>query len=173
MVDTAPRSAKAKSHYDRDFYAWTQEQSRLLRERARPDGNDGLDYENLAEEIESLGREIKREISSRITVLLELLLRWRHQPELRERAWLSTILHQRQSVADLLDECPSLVAFAREAVMENYADAVADADLSAGPLGFPDTPPFTIDQVFDMEFLPQDLDGPPTNYAQRRAHGPP
>jgi hypothetical protein len=42
----------ARADYEADFFAWTQEQAQLLRDRdAR-----GLDWENLAEEIDSMGR---------------------------------------------------------------------------------------------------------------------
>ncbi|MFB2837532.1 DUF29 domain-containing protein [Floridanema evergladense] len=42
--------------YETDFYAWTQKQVQLLRQR---DLNN-LDIENLIEEIESLGKQEKR-----------------------------------------------------------------------------------------------------------------
>jgi Domain of unknown function DUF29 len=38
--------------YETDFYAWTQEQARLLRERRW----DDLDLVNLVDEVESVGR---------------------------------------------------------------------------------------------------------------------
>jgi Domain of unknown function DUF29 len=73
----------ADSAYVRAFYAWTNEQSALLRA-----GKLGqADLEHIAEEIESMGKTEKRELISRLTVLLLHLLKWRFQPELRSTSW--------------------------------------------------------------------------------------
>jgi len=75
-----PRNSAA---YDEDFYAWTQEQATLLRSRQFSQ----VDIENVAEELESMGRSDKRQIDSRLEVLLTHLLKWEHQPENRGRSW--------------------------------------------------------------------------------------
>jgi hypothetical protein len=64
-----PRSAL----YDRDFYAWANEQATLLREGKL----EQADLESIAEEIESMGKTEKRELISQLTVLLLQLLKWR------------------------------------------------------------------------------------------------
>ena len=69
--------------YDRDFYAWANEQAGLLREGRL----SSADVANIAEEIETLGRNEKRELRSRLSVLFLLLLKWRHQPARRSRSW--------------------------------------------------------------------------------------
>ena len=77
--------------YDRDFYAWSREQAELLRA-----GELGrADLEHIAEEIESMGKTEKRELVSRLTVLLLHLLKWRFQPELRSANWRLTVEEQR------------------------------------------------------------------------------
>ena len=58
--------------YEKDFYAWTVEQARLLRSGELSE----IDVENIAEEIESMGRSERREIGNRLTVLLSHLLKW-------------------------------------------------------------------------------------------------
>jgi hypothetical protein len=63
--------------YAEDFYLWTQQQAALLRTGQWQE----LDYENLAEEIESVGRSAKRELGNRLEVLLAHLLKWQYQPE--------------------------------------------------------------------------------------------
>jgi hypothetical protein len=90
--------------YDEDFYAWSIEQARLLRggEFAR------LDIENIAEELKSIGRRDKREIESRLVVLLAHLLKWQVQAGFRSRSWSATIREQRDRISDFLDESPSL-----------------------------------------------------------------
>ena len=154
MQDRAEKSAQ--SLYDRDFFAWCQEQARLLRTRQF----DQIDVENVAEEIDSLGRALKREIKDRAQTLNTLLLRWRQQPELRGRGWLSTLERQREAIRDLVEECPSLGDFAKEAIVKTYDDARSDADLEAGQLGFPEIPPYSPEEALASEFLPADLDGP-------------
>ena len=86
-LKTAPRAAS----YDSDFNEWTQAQGRALRNRRAAD----LDWENLAEEIESLGRSDQREVKSRLTTLLVHLLKWRYQPEKRSDSWADTIARER------------------------------------------------------------------------------
>ena len=72
--------------YEVDFCAWSDEQSRRLRLLHIP----GLDIENIAEEIESLSRRDKREIASRLRVLIVHLLKWRYQFDL----WLNKSSHR-------------------------------------------------------------------------------
>ena len=62
--------------YDEDLYRWTVEQSVALRKRR---ASNELDWDNLAEEIESLGRSCRREIGSRLEILLIHLLKLAYQ----------------------------------------------------------------------------------------------
>ena len=77
-----PRNSAA---YDEDFYAWTQEQATLLRSGEFSQ----VDIENVAEELESMGRSDKREIDSRLEVLLMHLLKWQVQVrfQIAELVW--------------------------------------------------------------------------------------
>ena len=86
MSDTETR-ARPNSLYESDFYTWTQEQARLLRERRF----DELDLENLVDEVESVGSSEKREIRSRLVVLIGHLLKWKFQPGGRGSSWSDTI----------------------------------------------------------------------------------
>jgi len=69
--------------YNTDFNAWTQEQATLLRDRKTP----ALDYDNLAKEIESLGKSQHRELARRLDVLVMHLLKWRYQPSEHAGSW--------------------------------------------------------------------------------------
>jgi hypothetical protein len=73
--------------YDQDFYQWTHEQAELMKAGALSQ----LDIPNLIEEIESMGRSEKRELRSRLTVLLMHLLKWDYQQDRRSGSWKSTI----------------------------------------------------------------------------------
>jgi uncharacterized damage-inducible protein DinB len=85
MLEQPVKTEQSHSLYEQDFYQWTQQMATVLR-----NGHfDQLDIENIAEEIESLGRSDRRELKSRLTVLLMHLLKWHCQPEQRNNSWLS------------------------------------------------------------------------------------
>ena len=82
---------KQPAGYDEDFALWSAEQAGLIRAGRL----DRLDLDNLAEEIDSLGRSEEHQIDSRLEVLLQHLLKWQFQPEKRTRSWAASILEQR------------------------------------------------------------------------------
>ena len=108
--------------YDEDFTLWTEQQATLLRRRAAGElTNDAaLDWLNLAEEIEAVGGNTRRELRNRLASLLQHLLKWHYQPELRSRSWRATIRTQRQEIEDLLADNPSLQARLPEFVVAAY-----------------------------------------------------
>ena len=114
--------------YEKDFYAWTVEQTRLLRSGEL----SALDIENIAEEIESMGRRDRREIKSRLIVLLCHLLKWRMQPQMRSPSWSATIREQRRKIDELLGESPSLRPTLPEIPPPAYAEAREDAAAETG-----------------------------------------
>jgi hypothetical protein len=138
--------------YERDFHAWTQEQAEKLRARAYND----IDWENVAEEIDSLGRSDKREIRNRLEVLLRHLLKWEFQPEKRKSGWHSTIVEQRSQLHYLIDESPSLGKFPQSQLQSMYQLARIKAQNETGlPLStFPERSPYSISQVLAEQFLP-------------------
>src|SRR6266849_1972761 len=91
--------------YEQDFYAWTQTTAALIRAGKWYD----LDWEALAEEVESLGKSQHRELGSRLDVLVMHLLKWRYQPSEHSRSWRSTIRTQRRELRRLLQQNPSLL----------------------------------------------------------------
>jgi hypothetical protein len=95
--------------YEEDFVRWTEQQSSALRDAARVGSNLPLDWENLAEEIESLGRSQRHELRSRIAVILEHLLKLEHSPATDPRCgWMETIARERLDAERLLEDSPSL-----------------------------------------------------------------
>ena len=84
--------------YETDFYAWTQEQSDLLKKKAW----ERIDTANLIEEVELLGRQEQRGLRNRLAVLLGHLLKWQYQPHKRSNSTLATIREQREKIEKLL-----------------------------------------------------------------------
>src|SRR5208337_2770579 len=82
-----------RSLHDRDFYAWSIEQAALLREGRVAEA----DLAAIAEEIESMGKAEKRELISRLTVLLLHLLKWERQPQGRGNSWRLSIVDARRN----------------------------------------------------------------------------
>ena len=90
--------------YNTDYYGWTLEQAEFLKSGHL----EKLDLENLIEEIEAMGRSEKRELESRVIVLLTHLLKWQYQSVRRGKIWELTIKDQRANCLDVLDDNPSL-----------------------------------------------------------------
>jgi hypothetical protein len=138
--------------YETDFYAWTQRQVELLRKR---DLNN-LDIENLIEEIDSLGKQEKRELVNRLGVLVGHLLKWEYQPNRRSRSWVATIREQRYRVLKLLEENPSLKHYLPEAIAQAYQSGLALAvrETEMAFKTFPSSNSYIWEQIENPDFLP-------------------
>jgi Domain of unknown function DUF29 len=138
--------------YEEDLYAWTQEQAALLRARQY----DGLDWENLAEEIAAVGGSDRRKLESRLCVILLHLLKWQAQPALRGASWRKTLRTQRREIRKLLMQSPSLRRQVPELMHDAYPDAVKDAVDETGLPGdrFPADCPYAPDDVLAEDYLP-------------------
>ncbi len=140
------------NRYDGDMLAWAIEQAAYLRA-----GNwAALDVAHIAEEIDDVGRSIRRECKSRMTVLLAHLLKWHQQPGRRSKSWVRTIKHQRQELADLLHTMPSLAPHLTDKTWwaSTWEGAVALAHGETGIGDAPDDCPWTVEQVLDPLFYP-------------------
>ena len=153
MSETKTRAPRNEL-YETDFFAWTQEQARLLRERRF----DDLDLINLVDEVESVGGSEKREIMNRLAQLLGHLLKWKYQPGRRGSSWTETIFEQREQLAAILETSPSLRGYFREQIGKRYTAARLLAAKETGiAFGlFPEQCPFSADQILDLRFYPED-----------------
>jgi hypothetical protein len=138
--------------YEHDFYAWANEQAGLLRAGRLSE----LDIENLAEEIESMGRSEKRELTSRLQVLTMHLLKWQFQPGLRSTSWRLTIEEQRIRLSRHLAENPSLKAELHDAIGSAYRLAILAAARETGldVNNFPTACPWSFAKIADSDFFP-------------------
>ena len=126
--DLAPGDEPLRAEYERDFYSWSFEQARLLREGRV----DALDRDNLAEEIESLGREQFNKLVSALRVAMLHMLKWDHQPSKRSRSSVLSIEEQRLEIADLLADNPGLKPRVAEAITRAYRRARIEAAKETG-----------------------------------------
>ena len=136
--------------YDTDFHEWAETQAGLLRNRSA----NALDWDNLAEEIEALARNDRREIRSRLEVLCQHLLKWRFQPEQRSGSWRGSIMEARNRIADVLEDSPTLQRYPAERLAGAYSRAREGALAETGLAALPATCPWTAEQVLDHDFWP-------------------
>ena len=138
--------------YDQDFFAWANEQARLLRAGKLSDA----DIEHIAEEIESMGKAERRELLSRLSVLLLHLLKWQFQPGRRGASREVTIRNQRRALARHLADNPSLKPKVPEALSDAYGDARGEAYAETGlpEDAFPATCPWTFEELMAEDFWP-------------------
>ena len=140
--------------YDQDFNLWLAEQVNLLRQGRVNE----LDLDNLAEEVESIGRSDKREVYNRLTVLFTHLLKVQFQPDKRTRSWRSTIREQRRQLRLLFQDSPSLEkTYVPNTLDAIYQDARRDAseETRLNLETFPLSCPYSLSQVIDEDFFPE------------------
>lgn len=136
------------SLYEQDETAWLEQTAGLVAQRRFAE----IDHHHLSEYLADMARRDKREVLSRLVVLLAHLLKWEHQPQQRTRSWEATILHQRQELQDLL-ESGTLRNHAREMLAKAYDRAVKQAALEMGMAegAFPAACPWPLEELAPEE----------------------
>ena len=145
--------------YDDDFYAWTQYQAEVLRTMRRADNR--LDRENLAEEIEDLGKSARSAVRSQVRRIVEHLLKLGHSPSGEPRhSWMRSIAEARASLRDELS--PTLLRDLESMLPTLYRDGRRQAVLGLQEHGeheaaaaLPAACPYTIDQIVADEWYPE------------------
>ncbi|MDB9315869.1 DUF29 domain-containing protein [Spirulina sp. CS-785/01] len=146
-----PAMVNLKALYDQDYYAWLK----VNLERIKGQDFEQIDWVNLIEELEEMGRREKKAIFSNLKILLIHLLKYKYQSEKRSNSWLFTIEEHRQRIQEDLENSPSLRGY----LLENYAKCYEKArKLAALETGidikdFPDISPFTVEEILDDEQL--------------------
>ncbi|MCI4626445.1 MAG: DUF29 domain-containing protein [Candidatus Magnetoovum sp. WYHC-5] len=142
--------AEEKSLYDTDFYEWAIHNANLIKEGKL----DELDLDNIAEELESMGRSEKRELRNRLAVLIMHLLKWQYQSNKRSDSWVLTINTQRTRINLLLEDSPSLKYKINIVIEKAYEQAKQDFEDETGIDKdiLPATCPYTFKQVMDRKF---------------------
>ncbi len=102
------QAAKQETLHERDYSLWLEDVLTKLKAR----DIDNLDWENLIEEIEALGKSQKREVKSRLDVLLaHLLKRIYVNSAYDNHGWENTIEEQRRQLQLLFEDSPSLMQY--------------------------------------------------------------
>lgn len=143
--------------YETDIVAWAKEQAYLLRS-----GNlSAIDIEHIAEEIEDVGKSEQRELASRMAVLLSHLLKWQYQSERQSGSWKRTIKEQRKSILRRLKNTPSLKVLVNdpEWLEDAWGDAVSITINETGMGCFPESCPWTIENILSEDWLPSSFGG--------------
>jgi hypothetical protein len=144
-----PPFESASPPYELDGYGWAMAQAQLIRERRF----DELDIENIAQEIESVGKSEKSSGESALRVLMMHILKWQYQLDRRGRSWAASIASQRAAFARVLEENPSLKPKLEEMREHAYyrarLEAVRETDL---PLSAFPTEPLDWDTILNQPF---------------------
>lgn len=143
---------KNQEGYEKDFYAWTSYNAKLLREGRLSE----IDVKNIAEEIESMGKSERRELMNRLAVLMAHLLKWQYQPGNRGNSWKYTIKEQRFRLSKLIEDSPSLKHELNKRIDEAYEDALylALSETGLDEETFPTQCPFELKQCLSQNFFP-------------------
>lgn len=127
MADTIEKPV-GDTGYDKDFFLWTQRQAELLRHAARDRINVPIDWENVAEEIESLGKSDTREVKSLARHILVHLIKLQVSTQTEPRShWQHEIAVARDTLDDVLCDSPSLKARFPALVEEQWPKAIREA----------------------------------------------
>lgn len=137
--------------YETDYQQWIETTVEKLRSRDYAD----VDWDNLIEEIEDVGRNERRSLESNLIVVLLHLLKWQYQPERRSGSWEGSIIEHRRRIKKALKESPSLQPYFESIFAESYVEAVKQAKAETGlPLEMFPPCPYELTAVVDDEFLP-------------------
>jgi Domain of unknown function DUF29 len=139
-------------NYENDYYGWANEQAQLLRSGKLAQA----DIENIAEEIESMGKGEKRELVNRLIILVVHLLKWQFQPTKRGSSWETTIKIQRIQTKSHMKDNPSLKAQIKDVMNDAYKVAILEATLETNlpKQTFPINCPYSFEQIMDESFWP-------------------
>jgi hypothetical protein len=150
-------TAASSGNIDSDYYDWIHRQARALREH-RP---RFLDWENLAEELDAMGRSEESALESQLERVLAHLLKWSYQPTRRSGSWEASIENGRDLIERQLKKSPSLKHKLSEMFEAAYPLARRNAGADMGldkrqwEERFPDRCPWGVDEVMDHSFWPE------------------
>jgi hypothetical protein len=137
--------------YDQDYYLWIEDVLKKIQEKKWNE----MDWDNLWEEIDDMGKSQKQRLTSNLRILLMHLLKWEFQAEKRTNSWKYTIIEHRRRILEQLEYSPSLKNHLNLNFETTYQKARKDASLETNLIlnTFPDQYPYTIEQALDEDWF--------------------
>ena len=150
MIETV--KTPPKNLYEADYLQWLETNLGNLRNKNYAQ----VDWENLLEEIEDMGRSEKRSLKSNLIIVLLHLLKWQYQPERQGGSWERSIIEHRRRIKEALKDSPSLKPYLTNILEESYTESVKQAKAETRlPLEtFPQECPYSLTSILDDGFLP-------------------
>jgi len=147
-----PKLKTIPNLYETDFALWIEQTAQQLRSGTFEE----VDWENVIEEIESLGLSDKRALRSQVTRVIMHLLKWDYQQQRRSNSWRGSVAEERIQIRELLRDSPSLKPYLADVFAQCYQDAIEQASAETRlPI---DTwtveCPYTVDEVLAGKVLP-------------------
>lgn len=141
-----------KEIYEQDFNQWLKITANLLQQKKFKE----IDLDNLIIELESMGKSNKRELISRLIILIMHLLKWKYQPQKQSKSWLSTINEQRLQLELILEQNPSLKREIEQIITQRYEKArkMASQETRLDLQLFPSENPFNLTEILAEDFFP-------------------
>ena len=149
---TPARPASALFLYDADYLSWLEATAAALKRQ----DYGAIDWNNVIEEIEDMGRRERQSLKSNLVILLLYLLKWPFQPDRQSNSWKASIVEHRQRLEDSLEASPSLKPYLETILTKAYDNAVerAVAETGLAEAAFPQDCPYTVSQIMSKGFLP-------------------
>ena len=144
-----------KALYEQDFAAWAEQTAQLLEQQQF----NRLDLPNLIEEVWDLSKRERDRLLSSLRLILHHLLKWQYQSEFRSASWESTISRERVNIQSYLEDSPSLKRYLDSQWLDKayrLARLEAIRETRLGQEVFPAQCPHSIEQILDLEFLPEE-----------------
>jgi Domain of unknown function DUF29 len=138
--------------YETDYLQWIETTVRNIQRQEY----EAVDWGNLIEEMEDMGRRERQSLESNLIVLVIHLLKWQFQPQQRSGSWESSILEHRRRVKKALQDSPSLKPYLESIEAECYGEAVKQAKAETGLRleAFPVNCPYGLAEILQDDFLP-------------------
>ena len=144
-------SPNAQGLYETDYLQWIEATVQKIQSQEY----GAVDWENLVEEIEDMGRRERQSLESNFIVLAIHLLKWQFQPQQRIGSWEGSIVEHRRRVNKALKDSPSLNSYLVSFEAEGYKEAVkqAKAETSLPLEAFPPDCPYRLVDMLKDNFL--------------------
>ena len=135
--------------YEADYYRWIQETLETLKQQ----NYHQVDWENLLDEIEDMGKSERRSLGSNLTIVLLHLLKWQYQRDRRSQSWETSVVEHRIRIEETLEDSPSLKNHLSEILEKQYQKALrlAATETKLSIEEFPSECPYSIDQILEAD----------------------